>query len=65
MKEKEYGYSKSIEEIEVILAKIERGETDIDDLLVEIKRATNLLHECRDKLLKTEQEVGKILNNDE
>jgi exodeoxyribonuclease VII small subunit len=62
---KEDCYSKSIEEIEAILAKIESGETDIDDLLVEIKRAAKLLHECKGKLVKTEQEVGKILNNEE
>jgi exodeoxyribonuclease VII small subunit len=60
MSKKESGYSKSIEEIEAILSKIETGETDIDNLTDEIKRASKLLQECKDKLFKTEQEVNKI-----
>jgi exodeoxyribonuclease VII small subunit len=64
MIKKEYCYSKSIEEIESILAKIESGETDIDDLSDAIKRATKLLHECKETLLKTEQEVEKVLDID-
>ena len=60
-----YGYRKSIEEIEVILAKIENGETDIDDLAAEIKRATMLLQECKQKLLQTEQELEKVLQSGE
>ena len=56
-------YRKSIEEVETILAKIERGETDIDDLPAQIKRASMLLQECKEKLFNTEQEIEKILNN--
>ena len=59
----EQSYSKAIEEIESILAKIENGETDIDNLASEIKRASILLQGCKDKLLKTEEEVGKIIIN--
>ena len=61
MEKKESGYRKSIDEIEAILAKIENGETDIDDLAAEIKRASQLLHECREKLFVTEQEVKKSI----
>ena len=57
----EQNYSKSIKEIEVILSKIENGETDIDNLATEIKRASTLLQSCKEKLLKTEEEVGKIV----
>ena len=64
MAKKEYGYSKSIEEIEVILTKIESGETDIDNLTAEIKRATTLLNECKQRLLQTEQEVEKVLQTE-
>ena len=65
MVKKEYGYRKSIEEIEVILTKIESGETDIDDLAAQIKRATTLLQECKQKLFQTEQEVEKVLQSGE
>ena len=63
MAKKEMGYRESIDEIEAILAKIESGETDIDDLAAEIKRAAKLLQDCKEKLFRTEQEVGKIMVN--
>ena len=64
MAKKEPTYRQSIEEIERILAKIESGETDIDDLAAEIKRAANLLQDCKEKLFKTEQEVEKVIISD-
>ena len=63
MAKKETGYRESIDEIEAILAKIEGGETDIDDLTAEIKRAAKLLQDCKEKLFRTEQEVEKIMVN--
>ena len=65
MTKKESNYRKSIEEIETILAKIESGETDIDDLAAQIKRASTLLQECKEKLFHTEQEVEKIMKGEE
>jgi len=65
MAKKEPYYRKSIDEIESILAKIENGETDIDDLAAEIKRAAQLLKDCKEKLSLTEQEVEKIMKTDE
>ena len=65
MSKKEQGYRKSIDEIEAILEKIENGETDIDDLTTEIKRAAKLLQDCKDKLFQTEQEVKKIMKTEE
>jgi exodeoxyribonuclease VII small subunit len=65
MAKKEPGYRKSIDEIEAILAKIESGETDIDNLAVEIKRAAQLLQDCKEKLFRTEQEVEKIMKSEE
>ena len=65
MSKKEFGYRKTIDEIETILSKIENGETEIDDLPAEIKRAAKLLQECKEKLFQTEQEVEKIMKTDE
>ena len=62
---KESTYLKSVAEIETILSKIERGETDIDDLPAAIKRASLLLQECKQKLFNTEQEVEKIMKSEE
>ena len=64
MAKKEPGYRQSVEEIETILSKMESGETDIDDLAAEIKRAAKLLQDCKEKLFQTEQEVEKIMISD-
>ena len=61
MAKNEQNYRKAIDEIEAILQKIESGETDIDNLAAEIKRASNLLQACKEKLMQTEQEVEKIM----
>jgi len=65
MSKKEFGYRKTIDEIEAILSKIENGETEIDDLPAEIKRAAKLLQECKEKLFSTEQEVEKVMKSEE
>jgi len=65
MAKKESSYRRSIEEIETILAKIENGKTDLDDLASEIKRAAKLLQDCKDMLFKTEQEVEMIMRSEE
>jgi len=65
MSKKESNYRKSIDEIETILTKIENGETEIDDLPTEIKRAATLLQDCKEKLFRTEQEVEKIMKSEE
>ena len=65
MEKKEQGYRQSIEEVEAILAKIESGETDIDHLAAEIKRAAKLLQDCKKKLFRTEQEVEKAMKHEE
>jgi len=65
MAKKELGYRESINEIEAILAKIEGGETDIDDLSAEIKRAAKLLQGCKEKLFQTEQEVEIVVRGEE
>ena len=65
IKMEKLGYSAQIQKIEAILAKIENGETDVDELASEIKRASQLLQECKEKLLRTEQEVEKIMKIEE
>ena len=65
MPKKESDYRQSIEEIERILSKIENGETDIDDLTSEIKRAAKLLQDCKERLFQTELEIEKIMKGEE
>jgi exodeoxyribonuclease VII small subunit len=65
MAKQEITYKAAITEIETILGRIEEGELDVDELTVNVKRVTELLNICREKLKKTETEVNKILKEDE
>lgn len=62
MAKKEKTYSESIKELESILEKIEQGDLDVDVLTSEIKRASELIKFCKDKLYKTDEEIKKILS---
>ena len=60
MEEKET-YNESIEKLRMIVADIERGELDVDELSQKVKEASRLIQLCKDKLLKADEEVKKIL----
>ena len=61
MTTKKVTYQEAIDEIEEILAKIEKEELDIDELAEKVKRVSVLLKSCREKLRQTNEEVEKIL----
>jgi len=63
MTEVKVSYSESIEEIEEILSRIEQGDLDVDELTENVQRVTSLLKLCRKKLRTTEEEINKILEN--
>jgi exodeoxyribonuclease VII small subunit len=54
-------YRKAIEEIELILKKIENQDLDVDDLSAKLKRVNELVRICKKKLHTAEKEVEKIL----
>jgi len=60
-KKEEFSYQDAITEIKNILEKMENEELDVDVLSFQIKRVSQLIKLCREKLHKTEQEVEKIL----
>jgi exodeoxyribonuclease VII small subunit len=62
MAKQEITYKAAVKEIEDILEKIEAGKLDVDELSTNVKRVTDLLKICKDKLHKTEDEVNKILD---
>ena len=53
-------YKKAIEELEGILLFLEQGEPDIDQMTQKLKRATELIAFCREKLYKTDEELQAI-----
>ena len=58
-------YEQAMTELEGIVARVENNEMSIDDLTVQLRRAQKLIKFCRELLLKTENEVKKILSPEE
>ncbi len=58
----EIGYTKAFDELQLIVEEMENSQISVDDLDVKIKRASELLKICRDKLYKTEKSVQDILD---
>ena len=54
-------YTEAYQELQEIVESIEDSETNIDELENKIKRASDLLKICKDKLHKTETSVLKNL----
>lgn len=55
-------YSESIVEIEQILEEIENNDMDIDILSQKVESAAKLIRICKEKLLKTDANLQKILD---
>ncbi len=60
-KKEEPSYTEAIAEIERILGRFRSEEMDVDSLAAEVRRATELIAVCKDKLRKAEEEVNNIL----
>lgn len=57
----EINYTEAHSELQEIVSEMENSEISIDELDVKIKRASELLKICKDKLFKTEKNVQDIL----
>lgn len=54
-------YTSAKKELETIVASIESGQLDVDALTDKVKRASELITFCKDKLTKTDNELQKLL----
>ncbi len=54
-------YKDAFEELQQIVADIEDGEISVDELSVKVKRASELIKICKEKLASTEEDVQEIL----
>ncbi len=61
MAKKEIKYAEAMTGIEQILTRLRNEEMDVDSLAAEVRRATELIAECKTRLRKAEDEVKKIL----
>lgn len=51
--------------LENIVADMENGNLDIDSLCEKVKTAQKLIKMCRDKLTRTDEEIRKILTDNQ
>lgn len=63
MATKKFNYKKALEEIEVIVQKIENKEPDVDELSTMVKRAAELIKQCKTKLKDTGEDLEDIIQD--
>ena len=61
---KKLSYNQALQELESILKNLQSSTPDIDSLAKETERASLLLNHCRSKLLRTEEELRKVLGEE-
>ena len=57
---KKIGYQEAMNQINAILEKLNNEELDIDALSKEIKKATELIALCKQKLRTAQEEIDKL-----
>ena len=58
-------YEEAMPRLENIVADMENGNLDIDSLCEKVKTAQKLIKMCRDKLTRTDEEIRKILTDNQ
>ena len=57
-------YEEAMRQLQEIVRKMENDELDIDQMTEQLKHAQELIKICRDKLMKTDEEIRNLLKND-
>ena len=65
MADKKITYTEAITEIEDILARFDNEQFDVDSLAAQVKRATELIRMCKERLRKAEDDVEKVLKQEQ
>ena len=65
MAKQEISYTEAMAEIEKIMTKLRSESIDVDTLTTEVKRASELIEMCKQRLHTTEEEVRKLFNNEQ
>jgi len=63
MADKKFSYSAALEEISSIALRIENEDIDVDELTIQVKKASELIRKCKSKLKDTSGELEKIIDN--
>ena len=56
-------YEEAYAELQEIVKEIENGDVNVDVLGEKVRRAGELMRFCKERLLKTEQEVQQVLKD--
>lgn len=56
-------YEEAMRQLEDIVAKMENGDLDIDQMSDQLKTAQKLIKLCKDKLTKTDEDIKNILDS--
>ena len=56
----EITYQKAVQELEKILSDMQGDQVDFDKLIVQLKRAYELIAFCKDKIKQTEMKITEI-----
>lgn len=64
-KEKEISFEENLKKLEEIVKNLESGNVLLDDAIDQFNEAMKLAKVCDDKLKKAEENVNKILNNND
>lgn len=59
--DKSINYKSAIKELEIILSRLQKDETSVDELVNEVEKAQKLVKYCKDVLSSTEKDLDKIL----
>jgi exodeoxyribonuclease VII small subunit len=63
MEKKKLTYNEAVKEVEDILEKLENEELDVDELTDKVKRVSQLIKYCKEKLNGTEKEIRGIIED--
>ncbi len=61
MANKELSYDEAIAQIEQIMTKFRSGNMSVDELAAEVERATKLIKYCKERLLKAEEDLKRVM----
>ncbi len=61
MAKQELTYNKAFTELEKIVSQMENEEIQIDELSIKVKRASELIKFCKEKLYNSEVEITKVM----
>ena len=57
-------YEEALRQLDEIVQKMECNEYGIDELTTQLKKAKELIKQCKDRLTKTDEDIKKILDED-